>query len=226
MLMEHRSFLLHGILLAAGEGKRFSGVKQLAQINSCSLSALVPLEQVPSELVPSKQAPTKPLTLIENACDTLLSLPLDSYCVMLGAHSQLITPVLSPDVHYRVTQDWHKGMGHTLSQAMLDLPEKTSHVGIFLADQVKLKQQHYETLIQSARTHPNKIIAARFNQRFAAPCIFPAQYFEDLQALNGDTGAKSIVKKNAQHVSGVDIPEAELDIDTQEDLREYLRQSS
>jgi len=77
-------------------------------------------------------------------------------------------------------------------------------------------------MIDAWKRDHTKIIASSYADTVGVPAIFPAQYFPAIQQLQGDTGAKAIIDNNLEHVARVSIPEAEIDIDTQEDLIKIL----
>ena len=49
------------------------------------------------------------------------------------------------------------------------------------------------------------------------PALFHKKYFRELAKLNGDVGAKNIIRQNINDVATVSFPEGKIDIDTQED---------
>jgi CTP:molybdopterin cytidylyltransferase MocA len=51
-----------------------------------------------------------------------------------------------------------------------------------------------------------------------APAIFGSEYFETLLSLTGDHGAGQWLRANASAVTGVNLNEAAVDIDTPDDL--------
>ena len=51
-----------------------------------------------------------------------------------------------------------------------------------------------------------------------APAIFPRTSFRELAELRGDTGARALLRRNADRVVRVAMPSAAVDIDTPEDL--------
>jgi molybdenum cofactor cytidylyltransferase len=50
------------------------------------------------------------------------------------------------------------------------------------------------------------------------PAIFPRSYFQQLQGLTEDSGAKTLLSNTELSVTEIAMPEAELDIDRPEDL--------
>ncbi|MCZ8529138.1 nucleotidyltransferase family protein [Alteromonas sp. PRIM-21] len=126
-----------------------------------------------------------------------------------------------------------------LEAASLDT--KPSHVLFTLADLPSLNTQDLIRLIDASKAYPNHIVCSEWqkhgvkdgqrdgqkdgqkdgkpNSRLTVPAIFPEAMFSELLALQGDTGAKPIIKKYAKlgKVKAVSIPNAQFDIDTPQD---------
>ena len=52
------------------------------------------------------------------------------------------------------------------------------------------------------------------------PCIFPARFFPELTALEGDRGGSAVIRQYPERYLAVDVPpEALADVDTPEALR-------
>lgn len=188
------------ILLAAGQSKRFGGIKQLADIYGQPM--------VCHCLAQYRQG--------EGWLDGIAH-----GHVVLGSNAELICEVLPNNVHKLVVSSWYQGMGHTLSQSMQIIASDTTHVLIGLADQIAISQQMISRLLEQAKSNPKLIVAAKYVGRLGAPSIFPRHYFSRLGQLNGDKGARMLLKKHPQHTISVAMPEAVLDIDTPEDFKGY-----
>lgn len=89
---------------------------------------------------------------------------------------------------------------------------------IMLADQIALSPADYTHLIKQSLTAPDKLICAQEEQEIMPPAIFPRRYFSELMTLEGDKGAKALLHKNAEQLQSVRLPNAIIDIDTQQEL--------
>ena len=186
------------ILLAAGQSTRFGGIKQLADIHG---------QPMICHCLSQYRQDKKWIGGISHGH------------VVLGSNAELISLVLPNNINKFVTKTWQNGMGHTLAESMQNLGRHTSHVLIGLADQASITQQMIKMLLGKSSRYPQHIIAAKYAGRVGAPSIFPRQYFTLLEQLSGDKGAKTILQQYSQQVISVDMPEAALDIDTQDDLQ-------
>lgn len=186
------------ILLAAGQSKRFGGIKQLADIHGKPMVC-----HCLSQYRQGKK-------WIEGIVDGH---------VALGANASLIIDVLPQGINKHVVNSWQNGMGYTLAQSMRFLAIDSTHVLIALADQTSITQQMIKGILGESRIHPQNIIAAKYAGRLGAPAIFPRQYFSQLSQLTADKGARVILQQHPQQVISMEMSEAALDIDTQDDLK-------
>ena len=61
------------------------------------------------------------------------------------------------------------------------------------------------------------IVASRYAGTTGTPVLFSSAHFTRLRALTGDIGAKSLLRQFAREVTEIDMPEAQLDIDSEVD---------
>jgi molybdenum cofactor cytidylyltransferase len=186
------------ILLAAGQSKRFGGIKQLTVIHG---------QPMICHCLAQYRKNNKWISGIANGY------------VVLGSNAALISQVLPNNINKYVVNSWLNGMGHSLAQSIHNIDEHTSHVLIGLGDQVSITQYMLNQLLDEAEKHPSHIVAAQYGGGLGAPVIFPKQYFFELSQLSGDKGAKLLLQKYPQYIISLAMPEANFDIDTLEDLR-------
>jgi molybdenum cofactor cytidylyltransferase len=186
------------ILLAAGQSKRFNGIKQLANINGTPMIC-------------------HSLAQYKNNGHWLSGI--SRGYVVLGANAKKIQPVLPVDVDTLVVENWAEGMGGSLAVGLGVISDQTSHILIGLADQVAISTKDILRLLAASLEHPEKIVTASYAESFGVPAIFPRKYLTQLQALSGDKGARELLNNNQYPVIGVALKDAEIDIDTQSDLR-------
>tara|TARA_R110002153_G_scaffold99102_5_gene234390 strand:- start:9019 stop:9627 length:609 start_codon:yes stop_codon:yes gene_type:complete len=185
------------LLLAAGQSKRFEGIKQLTNIHGQAMIC---------HCLSQYYQGNKWIDGIDNGH------------IALGSNATLIIDVLPLSINKYVINSWENGMGHTLAKSIQFLASDTTHVLIALADQVLITQQMIMDMLSQSKNYPQNIIAAKYAGKVGAPSIFPREYFAELSQLTGDRGAKAILGKYSQQVIAIEMPEAALDIDTQEDL--------
>ncbi len=188
---------LHAIVLAAGGAKRFGGLKQLLEFKGTSL-----------------------LRRSINITQELLD---ERVWVILGARAQKVRrDIESLETRIIVNDDWESGISSSLKVAIDSLPEDCSGILYVLCDQALITEQHLQQLSDLWLNDKSKIVASAYADTIGVPVIIPRRYFPDILGLKGDTGAKSIITKYVDNVVTVDIPEAEVDIDTESDYTELI----
>ena len=93
-----------------------------------------------------------------------------------------------------------------------------------VADQPLLDSASLERVIETWRGHPCNIVAAAHDGVPGNPCIFPREFYGELESLQGDVGGKAVIHKNKEKLLPVEIaPEELIDCDTPQSLRELER---
>jgi molybdenum cofactor cytidylyltransferase len=91
-------------------------------------------------------------------------------------------------------------------------------------DLVNLRQRDIGKLISHWRAVPRCMIARRIGRRGGTPVILPRWLFARARELKGDVGFRELADRLPRHaVRLIDLPAAELDVDTQQDLRNARR---
>ena len=189
---------LSAIVLAAGGSSRYGQCKQLVEINGSSLVRL--------------------------AVNRLLALfPPDRINVVVGANSQVVAQAVSDlPVNAVHNEHWQTGLASSLKAGINSLEPGCRAVMITLCDQALVTEAHLRRLLDQWHADPSEITASGYAGTIGTPAVIPAEFYPQLLALEGDAGAKSILKSNAGRVRTVAMPEAEFDIDVPADL-EKLR---
>ncbi|MDO7083982.1 nucleotidyltransferase family protein [Pseudocolwellia sp. AS88] len=217
--MSNSDYNLKIILLAAGKSQRFNGIKLLSTLSSRQTLTTSPKKQS--------------TTLIEHVLNQLnnalqaLKIADDNLLIATGTYHQQLSALISErhGIHY--CENAHLGLGHTIAQSVSEILEvqssaKPSHIMITLADQVALTTDDYIHLIEQSLSTPNKLVCAQAEKELMPPAIFPQHYFKELATLHGDKGAKALLHKNKDNLQPVLLNRAVIDIDTQQDLIDWL----
>jgi len=208
------SLCIQIVILAAGESKRFGSPKQLC--------------------------PWHDSMLLMRCIDTCRSTGLTVH-VTLGAFKDEITAALGRSIegcNLIHIEDWRTGLSASISGAVTHIKRgfissengvKTMPSIMFvLADQPFVLSGDLNSLIEVAIQSPGEIVCAEYDPEFSdvvagsgvkrigVPVIFPSSFYEELITLQGDEGAKSIIKSN--RFIKVRFVGCMMDIDTPEDL--------
>lgn len=112
------------------------------------------------------------------------------------------------------TDDPLAGMGTSLSLGMNFVGHDSESVLVALADMPFVSARHVSSLFDGYE-RTGGVVASSIDATAMPPAIFPAAYFGDLLASEGDTGARRLLGQ-ASLVQAA--PDELLDIDTIEDL--------
>lgn len=202
-----RSISLGVILLAAGASVRLGKPKQLLAWKGQTLLQYV-LSQVQSIELPELKE--------------------KKIAIVLGAHASSITPSITPALASDVrdtantlvyNEQWQSGMASSLRCGIKALQEQGDIDALLLClcDQPFITSAHFEKLLTALMIESKGIVASHYRDTDGVPAVFATKYHSALAALQGDQGARALLKLHADDMLSVDCPEAAWDIDTHED---------
>ena len=188
---------LYAVILAAGSGRRFGGIKQLAAWQGTTLVAQA-----------ARNA--------ESVCGPR------SVLVIGGEHGRQVHEAAAPLAGYFVVNEHAAdGMGTSLAAAARALRAVAGGVMITLADQPLVNAEHLENLAGTWRRDTSRIVATRFSGRLGPPVIFPRRCLAALRSLTGDQGARDVIRDDPSPVLACDFEPAAVDIDEPSDLERF-----
>ncbi|WP_394201046.1 nucleotidyltransferase family protein [Shewanella waksmanii] len=187
-------------LLAAGASRRFGSPKQLATLGRKSLLQ-------------------HKLGVLNEVCARSNA----ELVIVLGANEILIRDALindatTPPVSMLSNPDWSLGMASSIKCAVRYAQvHNYSRLLVCLADQIALTVDDYLSMLAASN---HRRVAAYFEQRIGAPALFLKQDYPELLTLQGDVGAKALLKQLYQtgNLVACAKPQASIDIDTQAQL--------
>jgi molybdenum cofactor cytidylyltransferase len=175
----------------------------------------------PKQLLPIASRP-----LLRHVIEASIGASVAPVIVVIGANAAEIRPCLNGlPVHVVMNESWLAGMGASVRvglQALMSLSPKATGVIIALADQPRLSAGHISRLLSVRRRTGQSIIASQFGGKSTPPVFFSAKYFPELLALQGDSGARSLLQIHADEVATVPVEDLG-DLDSPADYTEYLR---
>ena len=138
--------------------------------------------------------------------------------VVTGAYAEkVVTELQDIPVQCIHNPNWKSGMGSSIAQGIRAVGEQPDGILILLCDQWKLLNSDLEKLVSAWKKQPGSVCAARWNDTSGPPAIFPRRLFGKLRNLDDDRGARSVLKAE-QDIISVQIPNAQFDLDTPQDL--------
>ena len=184
-----------GVILAAGEGRRFGGRKQLAELDGRAM-----LEHV---LALADGAGLRPVVAV---VPVWLSRPATM------DDTSALRWVRNPYPG--------RGMSHSLRLGFAAVPETVAAAVILLGDQPRIPLAHIHALIAGRGTRP--MVATAYRDGVGAPTLIERSQFEEVEHPRGDTGLRELLNARPELVLRIPLPGEPVDVDTLADL-ERLR---
>lgn len=188
------------IILAAGNSSRLGKPKQLLTYNGHTLLDIVIAESLKTKFYP--------------------------IIVVLGAYAEDIQQQsVNNNVVYAINQNWEDGMSSSIAfglKTALNLYPDIENVILTVADQVHLSSVILEELNHKQQLTGKNIATAAYAQTTGTPSLFNKKYFEDLLNLNGQNGAKALIKHYIDDVVSVPFELGKVDIDTETDYNNLI----
>lgn len=146
-------------------------------------------------------------------------------CVVTGYYHETMMPMLQTEpVLVVYNEQWQDGMAGSIKKglsALLEQEPELDSVMILVSDQPFISTGLLQEMIHTQQTSGKAIVAAFYNGVKGTPVLFTHRYFQQLQQLQGDKGARSILQLVPDEIATVDFAEGEMDIDTPEDYERF-----
>ena len=187
--------MIVGIILAAGSASRMGQAKQLLPLGS------------------------RPMLwhVAQAACQSRL----DEVIVVTGAAVEPVSLCIA-DLPLRIVHnpDWQQGQAGSIQTALRSLPPNCDAVLFLLADQPLITSQLINELISHWQRCGKSIVRLCHANNPGNPVLFSLAVWRDaLQQLDGDQGARRILKAHPEAIGYLPVASDEifLDVDTIED---------
>jgi molybdenum cofactor cytidylyltransferase len=187
-----------GIILAAGESKRYGQPKQLLDWRG--------------------------QPFIRAVAQTALAAGLSPVIVVTGANAEQVeNAVKDLDVKIVRNKDWQSGQSSSVKAGVQALPQYTGASCFLLADQPQIGTDIIHSLAEAHARKLNPIIAPLvLEERRANPVLFDKATFPDLLKLEGDVGGRAIFSKYKVEYIPWHDDRLLLDVDEPEDYQRLV----
>lgn len=118
-----------------------------------------------------------------------------------------------------VNENYEDGIGGSIAAATIAVAHVADALLLTLADQPLVPATHLEALVDEWSGAEYEIVATSFADVLGPPVLFPRGAFTRLSKMTGEVGARSLLGDTAFDVKKVHFADAEIDIDTPDDLR-------
>jgi len=185
-----------GLLLAAGTSKRMGHPKQLLTFNGKSLL------RIAAE------------TLVNSNCDPVI--------VIIGNEQEAFSNQIADlSLVICLNEDWLDGLSSSIKTGLRKLIAQKPDVAavvIMLCDQPLVTSSMISRLTDAFAESHSPIVAAEYDGIAGVPALFSHEMFEQLSKLDGDKGARDLIR-GGERVVTVSMPEAAFDVDTLADYK-------
>jgi molybdenum cofactor cytidylyltransferase len=192
------------VVLAAGASSRMGGNKLLVDLDGKPM-----IRRVAEAVVQSKASPA--IVVTGNSGDAVRQ-------ALRGCAAILAD-----------NPDFTMGLSSSLKLGLRSLPADCDGVVVVLGDMPAVTPALIDKLIAAFDPAENRAICvATHGGKRGNPVLFARRFFEEIESLEGDVGARGLIGAYPELVCEVDVGDAAplIDIDTAEDLAAYRRRSS
>ncbi len=190
------------IVLAAGAGVRFGGLKQAARWQGRPFLARIAaaaLESLATEVV-----------------------------VVLGCGAAEIEPLIASQASARLrivrNPGWEEGLAGSVRAGLRALTAGVESAVFCTADQPRLSAHEIDALLARQAGTGAPIVAPRYCGEARSPALFARPFFAELAGLSGDVGGRAILRRHAAEAEYVEVvdPRPYEDVDTPADYERLL----
>lgn len=157
-------------------------------------------------------------TLLERTIRTARGAGCSPVVVVLGAaYVEILGNCALGNAVPVVNNEWKEGMASSIRLGVRTLGFVAKNAGgvvLMTCDQPAVTAEHLRAVMASG-----KRMASAYAGRCGVPAYFPAADFAALMSLQGDAGARELLRE----AEAIDLPDGELDVDTAADLDEAER---
>jgi len=168
-----------GIILAAGMSTRFGKPKQLLRL--------------------------KNKYLIEWVLNAALNSHLESIILVLGYNNRKILEALGekachPSLQVAINDKFSEGLSQSLLAGLSTAQKTFPSVMFLLGDQPMVDSRMINHLLDKFWKSDKDICVPTFQEKRGNPVIFSQNFYNQLQSIKGDIGARNIIKKHPEYV--------------------------
>ncbi|MET0626155.1 MAG: nucleotidyltransferase family protein [Pyrinomonadaceae bacterium] len=200
MRFESGSGVVGAVVLAAGSSSRMGRPKQLLRFGG--------------------------ETLLRRAAHAALGAGCDPVVVVTGAHAaQTRGELRGLGVIEVENLLWETGMGSSVRagvEALLEAHAEAAAVVLMLCDQPLVNADVVAGLVAAHRETGLDVVASQYGGSFGVPALFGRALFGELTRLEGQAGAKQVIKRHASSAHFVPFHGGEIDVDTPDDFSRLL----
>jgi CTP:molybdopterin cytidylyltransferase MocA len=167
------------------------------------------------------------LPLVAHAVAAACASGADPVLVVVGhqadqVHAAVLSACPQERLRFMTSDEFASGMSSSLRVGIAAVPAMCAGALVLLGDQPLLGPALAQRLLDAARAHPHKIIAATYAGQRGNPVYFSREYFAELAAVTGDEGGRSVVERHRDQTELVECGDLAVPLDV-DDPADYAR---
>jgi molybdenum cofactor cytidylyltransferase len=169
---------------------------------------------------PKQLLPFLGRTLVEHAARTALASGAAEVIVVIGFESDAIRQKLKGlPVRIVLNRQWKEGLASSIRAGIGVVSQKTERVVIALADQPRITPDLLRDLASRQKQTGIPVVASSYDGVIGAPTAFGAEMFPSLLALQGNRGARELIRCATVPVETIEFSGGNVELADQSDLR-------
>ena len=146
--------------------------------------------------------------------------------VVLGAFAEEIRDEINnSEINIVFNNNWKEGMGSTIRSGVAKVKTNLNIEACIISviDQPYLDSKVFKDLIEIFRENDQMIISSKYRNVYGPPTLFSRVYFDKLLELEGDKGAKALIKSQIDNVIFYNWDRGLIDIDHKDHLIHLIK---
>jgi molybdenum cofactor cytidylyltransferase len=163
--------------------------------------------------------------VLKASVEAVLAAGVDDVVVVLGCEAETVgRAVAELPVRTVLNPRYAEGQSTSVRAGLDALRPATAGALIALGDQPLADPQVIRRVVAAYRTHGRPIVVPRYRDGRGHPVLFAAAVFDELRAVTGDQGGRTVIARDPARVAEVpvDVP-IPADVDTWDDYERLRR---
>lgn len=185
---------ISGIVLAAGSSSRLGQPKQLLELQG--------------------------RRLLQHAVDAVEGAGLRDVVVVLGHEADVVRAAITTGKRTRVSvnPDYREGQATSLKVGLAAMDPNAQAAVVILGDQPAVTCATVQAVSDAYEASGSRVVQATYGGKPGHPVLFDRALWVDLQAIEGDRGAREVLKRHPEWIERVELGgQVPADVDTWED---------
>jgi molybdenum cofactor cytidylyltransferase len=176
----------------------------------------------PKQLIKYKGKP-----LLQNILDHSQVLSFKSKVLILGAYAEEINENIDTgEFKVIINEQWEEGIASSIREGVRsswEINPNLENILFLLSDQPFVTSALIKELLDTHKKEGKTITGCRYDKTVGVPVIFNKNMFQELCHLNGDRGAKVLIRKYPDKVAAVSFDLGSVDVDEPDDYTKLLK---